>query len=88
MDQRMLIIEKTKIFLFGLVAAIGIMVIMGAGPANLNGRYQGTTGRAGGENVLHFFLLDTQTGDVRVTVVGPDFYRPWKKMSNPFIESH
>lgn len=76
--------DKVKVFLLGLLAAIGLMVIMGAWSGSEVGRYQITT-ITGGSYVWSVHVLDTKTGAVKiVSMKNKDFET--HQLGKPFQE--
>ena len=59
--------EKIKVFLLGMIAASGLIFIMGAGGSGGVGRYQTTS--AATSTFLGVYITDTKTG-VTKTVIG------------------
>ncbi len=59
--------EKIKVFLLGMIAASGLIFIMGAGGSDGAGRYQTTS--AATSTFLGVYITDTRTG-VTKTIIG------------------
>ncbi len=57
--------DRVKVFLLGFLAAIGLMILIGAVSGGDVGRYQFTT-ITGGSYVWSVHVLDTKTGAVKI----------------------
>ena len=74
--------EKTKVFLLGFLAALGLMILLGAGPGGITkevGRYQQVM--IGQEMGGRYSVLDTSTGQVQWYDKGKNM---WNDAGNPW----